>query len=420
MRHSPPSARRSVSAWTDDRLVLMLALAAFGLRLLVRPGLVAVDLHQGGYDFYLSIARTFARGGGLCEEPGRACALRLPLYPLLVWPFATAETVSVGLTAVEAALGAALVYVTYRIGRELFNRSTGLLAAVAVAVSPYALVHDTALQDTVLLDALLGTGVWLLLTLRRPTRWIRPVLAGTALALAVLTTARIALIVPCVIAWAALRAGLDWPSRLRNAVLVTLPIAILVGGWIARNARVVGAPVLTTESGQSLWVANNAWTMDYLPARSIDLTVRTSYASLSPLERRALARAGDDEVAADRIVGAWGLRFIAAHPLLTLRRSAIKMAVPLVAYLSPARAPLVEVAFAVVYLPVHVLAVISAWRVRAHWDSHLLPYTILGAFLITTGVYWAHTSHATFLDPLWFVYSAAVVTGASSATESEC
>src|SRR5580692_6686096 len=191
MAPAPLSARRSASAWTDERLVLMLALAAFGLRLLVRRGLLAIDPHQGGYDFYLSIARTFARGGGLCESPGRACALRLPLYPLLVWPFATADGVSVGLMSVEAALGAALVYVTYRIGRELFNRPTGLLAAVAAAVSPYALIHDTALQDTMLLNALVGTSVWLLLTLRRPTHWIRPVVAGTAMALALLTTARI-------------------------------------------------------------------------------------------------------------------------------------------------------------------------------------------------------------------------------------
>jgi len=58
--------------------------------------------------------------------------------------------------------------------------------------------------------------------------------------------------------------------------------------------------------------------------------------------------------------------------------------------------------------------------VRSRWASHGLPYTILFAFLITTGVFWAHTSHATFLDPLWFVYAAAVVTGAASASELGC
>jgi Dolichyl-phosphate-mannose-protein mannosyltransferase len=418
MPSSSPSAGRAATLWTGDWLVLTLAIAAFGLRLIVRRGLVAFDPHQGGYDFYLSIARTFARGGGLCEEPGRACALRVPLYPLLVWPFATANGVSVGLTVVEAALGAALVYVTYRIGRELFNRSTGVLAAVAAAVSPYALVHDTALQDTVLLNALVGTSAWLLLTLRRPTSATRPVLAGTVMALALLTTARIAFVVPAVVVWAALRAGATWPSRVRNAVLVALPIVALVGGWVARNARVVGAPVLTTESGQSLWVANNAWTMNHLPSETIDLSVRDSYAALTPLERAELVTAGDDEVATDRIAGRWGRAFIAAHPLVFIQRAAVKMAVPLLAYLSPARGPWVEAGFAIVYLPIHVLAVIAAWRVRSRWRSHSLPYTILAAFLVTTSVYWAHTSHATFLDPLWFVYSAAVATGAPSAAES--
>jgi hypothetical protein len=130
--------------------------------------------------------------------------------------------------------------------------------------------------------------------------------------------------------------------------------------------------------------------------------------------------AGDDEVAADRIAGRWGREFIVAHPVLFVGRSALKVAVPLAAYLSPARRPLVEAAFALAYLPIHGLAVLGAWRARSRWASHVLPHTILLAFLITTGVFWAHTSHATFLDPLWFAYAAAAVTGVSSATESEC
>ncbi len=388
----------------------VLMFGAFALRLLVRQMMVARDANQGRYDFYLSIARTFARGGGLCESPGHACALRLPLYPLLVWPFVTGDTVSVGLTAVEAAIGAALVYVTYRIGRELFNRATGLLAAAALAVSPYALVHDTAVQDTVLLNTLVGTSVWLLLTLRRPANGIMPVLAGTALALALLTTARMALFVPCAVGWTALCAGSSWPMRRRNAALVMLPRVILVGGWLARNARAVGTPVLTTESGESLWVANNAWTMNHFPSESIDLSVEDSYASLTASERGVLASPGDDEVAEDRILGRWGRDFIAAHPMLTLRRAAVKVAVPLIAYLSPARRPLVEAGFALTYLPVHVLAAIAAWRSRFDWRSHLLPFAVLGAFLVTTAIFWAHTSHATLLDPLWSVYAASIVT----------
>jgi len=410
MSPAPSRVRRLTRAWTDQRLVLVLMFGAFALRLLVRQVLVARDPFQGRYDFYLSIASTFARGGGLCESPGQACALRLPLYPLLVSPFVAGDTASVGLTAVEAAIGAVLVYVTYRIGRELFNRATGLLAAAAVALSPYALVHDTALQDTVLLNTLVGTSVWLLLRLRRPSNGITPVLAGTALALTLLTTARTALIVPCAVGWTALCAGSSWPSRRRNTALVVLPLAILVGGWLARNARAVGAPVLTTESGESLWVANNAWTMSHFPSESIDLSARDSYASLTARERAILASAGDDEVAEDRILGQWGRDFIVAHPALTMRRAAIKVIVPLIAFLSPARRPPVEAGFAAVYLPLHVLAAIAAWRSRFNWRPHLLPCAVLGAFLATTAIFWAHTSHATLLDPLWCVYAASAVT----------
>jgi 4-amino-4-deoxy-L-arabinose transferase-like glycosyltransferase len=420
MSPAPSRARRSTRAWTDERLVPVLVCGAFALRLVVRQVLFALDPHQGRYDFYLSIARTFERGGGLCESPGHACALRLPFYPLLVWPFVTGDTVSVGLIAVEAAIGAALVYVTYRIGCELFNSATGLLAAGALAVSPYALVHDTALQDTVLVNALVGTSVWLLLTLRRPVTGLRPVLAGTALALALLTTARIALIVPCAVGWTLLCAGPSWSVRRRHAALVMLPLVILVGGWLARNARAVGTPVLTTESGESLWVANNAWTMNHFPSETIDLSVRDSYASLTAGERAALRSAGNDEVAFDRILGRWGRDFIVAHPMLTLGRAAIKVAVPLIAYLSPARSPIVEAGFAVVYLPLHALAAIAAWRVRLTWRPHLLPCVVFGAFLVTTAIFWAHTSHATLLDPLWCVYAASIVTASWAPSEPQC
>ena len=417
---APSRPRRLTRAWTDARLVSVLMFGAFVLRLAVRQVLFALDPDQGRYDFYLSIARTFTRGGGLCESPGHACALRLPLYPLLLWPFVTGETVSVGFVAVEAAIGAALVYVTYRIGCELFNRATGLLAAFALAVSPYALVHDTALQDTVLVNALVGTSVWLLLTLRRPANGLVPLLAGTALALAVLTTARVTLIVPCAVGWTALCAGSAWPVRWRNAALVLLPVVLLIGGWLARNARAVGTPVLTTESGESLWVANNAWTMSHFPSETIDLSVKDSYASLTAGERAALGSAGHDEVAADRILWRWGRDFMLAHPMLTLRRAAIKVAVPLIAYLSPARSPLVEAGFAVVYLPLHVLAAISAWRVRLTWRPHLLSCAVFGAFFVTTAIFWAHTSHATLLDPLWCVYAASIVTAGRAPSEPQC
>jgi hypothetical protein len=51
-------------------------------------------------------------------------------------------------------LGAAMVWLTWRLGRELFDARAGLLAAAMTAFNPYALIHDTA-PDTVLVSAFL-------------------------------------------------------------------------------------------------------------------------------------------------------------------------------------------------------------------------------------------------------------------------
>jgi dolichyl-phosphate-mannose-protein mannosyltransferase len=388
--------------------------AAFVARLLARH--LVAGSNSGGYYIFFMIARTFAHGGGFCEAPGRACAVRVPGYPLFLSWFMRPDGPGPGVVVAQAALGAALVWITWRIALELFDRSTGLVAAAGVAFSPYAVIHDTALQDTVLFDALLACGILMLLTLERTGRARWALAGGAALGAAVLVTARLALIVPVVLIWACWRAGQSWRRRATHATLIALPMIGLIGGWLVRNDRVVGAPVLTTVAGESLWTANNAVTLNRFPAASIDLTKHDAYAALTADERQALARLGGNEVAVDRLLETWGYAFIAGHPVRTAEYALVKVAVPLLAYLSPARRPLVQALFAAAYLPVHVMAAVAFWRCRAAWSSHILPAAVVAAFIATTAAFWAHTSHAVCLDPLWFVYAASVVTRAPSTT----
>jgi hypothetical protein len=54
---------------------------------------------------------------------------------------------------IEAALGASMVWLAWNIGLELTDDNAAVIAAAGVALNPYAIVHDTALQETTLFTA---------------------------------------------------------------------------------------------------------------------------------------------------------------------------------------------------------------------------------------------------------------------------
>ena len=62
-------------------------------------------------------------------------------------------------------------------------------------------------------------------------------------------------------------------------------------------------------------------------------------------------------------------------------------------------------------MPVHLLAAVGLWRVRRRWREHLVVGVVFLAFALTTAVFWAHTSHKSYLDVFLFVYASAGVVG---------
>ena len=283
------------------------------------------------------------------------------------------------------------------------------------AFNPYALIHDTALQETALFNLLMALSVWLLLRLRRPRAGLAALGAGIAVALATLTTARIAFFVPCAVLCAGMAPGLTRPARMRRAVLVALPVLILAGGWTVRNWRLLGAPVLTTETGQSLWEANNEWTFSNFPVRSIDLSKGEAYRHLTPEQLDELGKQGD-EIAGDRLLLRWGIEYISAHPVKTVWNGIRKVWVAASGQLSPARDRVRQAGYGLVFACVHLLAAAGLWGSRSQWKVHVPVYFLFLSFAITTAVFWAHTSHKSYLDAVLFVYAASAVTKRGMAT----
>jgi hypothetical protein len=186
-------------------------------------------------------------------------------------------------------------------------------------------------------------------------------------------------------------------------------VVILVGGWTMRNWWRQGVWALTTESGRSLWIANNEWTFAHFPARSIDLSAAESFQHLSELQQHQLALVGNDEVGFDRLLARWAAEEIGGHPLRSFSYAMRKVWVAVSGQLSPARGLAVQLSYTLLFATIHLLALLGLWRSRGDARSHSLLYSIFISFMVTTAIFWAHTSHKSCLDAFLFVYAAAAL-----------
>jgi hypothetical protein len=364
------------------------------------------DFLTNGYTFYLTLANSFLAGDGFCYAAGQSCAIRMPVYPLFLAGFSRVGFLYPGVVIAQSIMGTAIAWMAWRIGTEVFTPRVGLLAAVATALNPYSLVHDTALQETVLLNLCVACSLVLLLSARRTSSGALWFAAGLALALAILTSARVVLFVPLVIVWALAVGGATSRDRSRAAIVLALPIVLLVGAWTMRNWRTVGSPVLTTEAGESLYFGNSPLTFTHFPTESVDLTAG-ELERLPPEMYQALERLEGQDVARDNLFRQMALDYIAAHPGSVAWGGLRKLWVVASAEFSPARGPAVQWAYRIVYLPLHVLALVGLWCARKNWRVHAPMWGLAISFAITTAVFWAHTSHTSYLDPILFVYAAA-------------
>jgi hypothetical protein len=402
-----PSAAPS-AALHPARIVAGLVSVAFISRLAVRLAGGETAFVTQGYSLYLDLASNALHGRGLCLENGLACAVRLPIYPVFLMPWIAAGWVYPGVALVQAAIGAATVWLAWRIGRELFDARVGVAAAALAAMSPYTLVHDTSLQDTVLVNFLLAAAAYLLWLGQKHQRIAAWIGGGLTLSLLMLTTGRLTIVMPAIVAWILLSTEAPIAVRVRNAAIVAVLVVVLLGAWTVRNMSIVGAPVLTTEAGESLWLANNEFAMAHFPAESIDLSISDSYGSLTASQQAQFDAVSHDEAVRDQLLRRWAMDYIVTHPTQTIANSARKIWVVISAELSPARGGLMQWGYALMFAPIHLLAVAGWWRHRQDWSVHSLALAIFAAFGVTTAVFWAHTSHKSCLDVFLFVYAASI------------
>lgn len=266
----------------------------------------------------------------------------------------------------QVALGVALVYLVFELGRRWFSAAAGLVAATLVALYPPAIFFDLLIQKaglTLLLSALVLLAASWAARAERP-RWTRWAAAGGALGLLILNRQNALVYLPLLIAWAwvatpasrrptapsgagsgrarssrAERSGALPPphvARLGAAAAIVAACLLVLAPWVVRNRVVLGEWVLTTPNvGQNFAMGNApAATGTYLPLRRGVGTGEIEQAAWTREAERALGRELSAGEVSDYYL-ARSLEWVRANPLDFLALTARKLLLTWGAYELP-------------------------------------------------------------------------------------
>jgi 4-amino-4-deoxy-L-arabinose transferase-like glycosyltransferase len=232
--------------------------------------------------------------------------MRTPGYPLFA-----AAWLGVGgpaaLALGQVLLAATEIALVFALARRLFDAASAGCAAILFALDPASAVYTCLLQPETLFTLLLLAGA---LSFREALDGSAraALVAGILFGLATLTRP-IAVLLPLALVAVALRPELRRGRRLPLALALLAPYLLLAGGWVLRNARVAGAPVLSTIEGTNLLYYRAAGAL----AEERGVAIEDARAEL---EREMAARVppGASAAVKSRIESERGLALLAQHP----------------------------------------------------------------------------------------------------------
>jgi 4-amino-4-deoxy-L-arabinose transferase-like glycosyltransferase len=400
---------RAQRLWDNGpRVYLIVLLAvAFAARLAVRVSFGEQYFWSNSYYFYYNLAANIVAGNGFCVRNG--CALYPPLYPLFLTMSVLAGRSFWLVVAPQALLGAGTALCAYLIGKEIFNRRVGTLACAITAFYPYYLMHDTALQETGMVTFCTALAVWLLLRARKRNRYIDWFAAGVALGTVPLVRTSLSPVVAVGLFWCAI-----WGApgaifeRVRKNSILALAVLLTLSPWLLYNYRVIDVPAIGPPSGSALWVGNNPDTFSHYPVGSIDRSRDEALRNMSAADRAEVAALSKNENATSNWYTHRALEFMRENPTLVLERGLRKIEAGFSWRLNPYREPLAQAAYFIGYVPIALLGILGMILARDRPGTILVTMLYL-AFIVVTAIFWAHTSHRSYLDVYWIVFAASVV-----------
>jgi 4-amino-4-deoxy-L-arabinose transferase-like glycosyltransferase len=414
----------------SDRTALLVLALACAVRLAVVAAASGVGLEIQDERHYYALADNVLHGRGFALEGGQLTSLRPPLYPTFVagvWSIAGSQSLTaVRLSSVFLSLG--ICVLTYHLGLALFNAGVARWALAGVAFYPSLLFADMLLLTEVLFTFLMlaAAVAWvsLLTTPRFTVAWaVGALVAAAALTRSVLWPFPL-LLVPMT-AWA-VRGPVS--KKLAVAAMLLVGYVVVMAPWAVRNTRLQGTFTLVdTMGGMNLRMGNYKDTPDDRMWAVVGLTGEKEWSYELHQERsdsRLMTEGQKEKWARNKAI-----EYMVQHPLVTLRRSAIRFAdfwglerefvagVRNGAYRVPVwMTVLVAIVIGVTYPATMVLAAVGAFvtppkDVRGHVFLMSIVVVICGLHSLVFG----HSRYHLPLVPILALYAAAAITNRSFA-----
>ena len=380
---------------------------AFSIRLTVRLSFGEDYFWRNSYSIYYKLAENIASGNGFCLES--TCAWLPPIYPLLLTLSVLSKNNYLLIVVPQALIGAGTALCAFMIGRHIFNISVGILACIITAFYPYYVMHDTALQETGLVTFCTALAILLLLRASKLNRNIDWFLAGAALGTIPLIRASMAPAVGVGLVWCAVwGASGNYLERLRKTFVLLIAVVAVTGPWLARTYHLTGAPIFSSQNGWALWMGNNSQTFSHYPGESIDRSRDEAWLTLSEKDWVDLQQLANDENARSNWFANRALMYMRENPLLVLQGAILKLEAAFSWRLNPLREPPVQLVYSIAYVPIAIFGLIGMYLARRRREVILIGMLFL-VFICVTTVFWAHTSHRSYLDVYLIVFAASVM-----------
>ena len=176
-----------------------------------------------------------------------------------------------------------------------------------------------------------------------------------------------------------------------------LGIFLCVSPWLIRNKTKVGSYSVSSLTGWNLMLAHNEFTFRYYPYRgSIDESGRLLQ---KHLKRGPLPSLQGKEMDQNRWFRKEAWKYIHEHPGQTFKRGVVKILVNFLGILSPLQGPLKNTIYFISYWILTLLAfaaIPQVWKT----DYFKIFLALIFSQSVLSFIFWAHTSHRSFLDPM--------------------
>lgn len=297
----------------------------------------------------------------------------------------------------------------------------GWIAGLMVALQPSLLYYSVVKSDPLALTLfLLGLIAVSATTLAAQPGDRRAVTFGILTGLGVLARGTPGVALPVVLTALLIR----WRLRgLRPIAIAALAFALTLAPWLARNLAVLGAPLVTSTTGENFWRGNHEGAggnvLD-LDGGEITRIVPTNPALPEAIR---VVLANGTEVERHRVFGAEAWRFIASHPGAALELFARKMRTFWWRIESdPADySPLISAAYEVIYRAELALALIGMFFVfRPPGTAAPAPdrmaagmaVALMIAISVLQSAFYVQGRHRFLIEPLLLIFTACGLLGA--------